>query len=112
MTGQGHEPQGPSEVPSYLTPWNLEIEYQSAERKARTGKLIIRDACGGWVATVERPAAEKIVACVNGAMASWREVAQAAAVLMAGGEYTNPPYAVRTARALVAEAQKPPEEAR
>jgi hypothetical protein len=39
----------------------------------------------------------------------WREVAQAAAALMAAGEYTTVAYAVRTAREIVAEARKVPE---
>ena len=42
-----------------------------------------------------------------GPVDDWREVAQAAATLMATGEYTTVAYAVRTARELVREAQKP-----
>ena len=39
----------------------------------------------------------------------WREVVQAAAALMASGKYTSVNYAVKTARELVAAAQKAPE---
>lgn len=41
----------------------------------------------------------------------WREVAQAAAVLLAGGRLTGVEHVVRVARELVAEAQRPSSEA-